>query len=102
MYTRSQIPLRSIRLRFIEDRQPKHTRVLTVAGGVDLSFLDSTPIESCRPRFNAIVYETSKMTGENCRNAKMIKEAQTYPSGKGWAQVLNIKELGLTLSLIHI
>ena len=43
MYTRSQIPLRSIRLRSIEDRQPKHTRVLTVAGGgVDLSLLDST------------------------------------------------------------
>ena len=42
MYTRSQIPLRSIRLRSIEDRQPKHTRVLAVAGGVDLSFLDST------------------------------------------------------------
>ena len=42
MYTRSQIPLRSIRLRSIEERQPKHTRVLTVAGGVDLSSLDST------------------------------------------------------------
>ena len=51
MYTRSQILLRSIRLRSIEDRQPKHTRVLTVAGGVDLSFLDSTRYIPVQPSY---------------------------------------------------